>query len=110
VPRRAHRPAQHGASFWRYGSTIESDAVENVDLHGTCSPTRRGVASSAVAISRVLLVHGAGHGAWCWDRVLELLRSNGYRPEAWTFPAMAIHQSRSATSTAMRTQWRRASM
>jgi pimeloyl-ACP methyl ester carboxylesterase len=39
-----------------------------------------------VPISRVLLVHGAWHGAWCWDRVLELLRSSGYRPEAMDLP------------------------
>ena len=31
---------------------------------------------------RVLLVHGARHGAWCWERVLAPLRALGYEPEA----------------------------
>lgn len=26
-----------------------------------------------------VLVHGAGHGAWCWYRLLALLRRSGYR-------------------------------
>jgi pimeloyl-ACP methyl ester carboxylesterase len=39
-----------------------------------------------VALSRVLLVHGAWHGAWCWDRVLGPLRALGYRPEAMDLP------------------------
>ena len=39
-----------------------------------------------VAISRVLLVHGAWHGAWCWERVLEPLRSRGYRVDAIDLP------------------------
>lgn len=25
------------------------------------------------------LVHGAGHGAWCWFRLLPLLRGSGHR-------------------------------
>ena len=35
---------------------------------------------------RVLLVHGAWHGAWCWERLLEPLRSRGYQPEAIDLP------------------------
>jgi pimeloyl-ACP methyl ester carboxylesterase len=34
----------------------------------------------------VLLVHGAWHGAWCWDRVLGPLRALGYKPEAMDLP------------------------
>ena len=37
-------------------------------------------------ISRVLLVHGAWHGAWCWEPVLEALRSLGLRSEAIDLP------------------------
>jgi pimeloyl-ACP methyl ester carboxylesterase len=39
-----------------------------------------------VALSRVLLVHGAWHGAWCWDRVLAPLRALGCKPEAMDLP------------------------
>jgi pimeloyl-ACP methyl ester carboxylesterase len=34
----------------------------------------------------VLLVHGAWHGAWCWERILEPLRSRDYHPEAIDLP------------------------
>jgi pimeloyl-ACP methyl ester carboxylesterase len=35
---------------------------------------------------RVLLIHGAWHGAWCWERVLAPLRVPGYEPEAIDLP------------------------
>jgi pimeloyl-ACP methyl ester carboxylesterase len=35
---------------------------------------------------RVLLVHGAWHGAWCWKRVLAPLRVLGYQPEVIDLP------------------------
>jgi pimeloyl-ACP methyl ester carboxylesterase len=35
---------------------------------------------------RVLLVHGAWHGAWCWERVAAPLRALGYEPEAIDLP------------------------
>jgi pimeloyl-ACP methyl ester carboxylesterase len=35
---------------------------------------------------RVLLVHGAWHGAWCWERVLAPLLVLGYEPEAIDLP------------------------
>ena len=35
---------------------------------------------------RVLLVHGAWHGAWCWERVLAPLRVLGHEPEAIDLP------------------------
>jgi pimeloyl-ACP methyl ester carboxylesterase len=34
----------------------------------------------------VLLVHGAWHGAWCWERVLGALRGRGVRSEAIDLP------------------------
>jgi pimeloyl-ACP methyl ester carboxylesterase len=34
----------------------------------------------------VLLVHGAWHGAWCWDRLVPRLRSLGYRPMTIDLP------------------------
>jgi pimeloyl-ACP methyl ester carboxylesterase len=35
---------------------------------------------------RVLLVHGAWHGAWCWQRLAGPLRALGYAPEAIDLP------------------------
>lgn len=37
-------------------------------------------------IGRVLLVHGAWHGAWCWERVIEALGRLGLRSEAIDLP------------------------
>ncbi len=34
----------------------------------------------------IILVHGAWHGAWCWDRVADALRSEGWRVTAVTLP------------------------
>ena len=33
-----------------------------------------------------ILIHGAGHGAWCWKKVIPLLESNGYRALAIDLP------------------------
>lgn len=35
-----------------------------------------------------LLVHGAWHGAWCWDRVLPLLEPQGQRTTALSLPGV----------------------
>ncbi len=39
-----------------------------------------------MSASHVLLVHGAWHGAWCWDRVLEPLRELGVTPHTIDLP------------------------
>jgi pimeloyl-ACP methyl ester carboxylesterase len=36
--------------------------------------------------ARVVLVHGAWHGAWCWDPVLQPLRTLGFEPDAIDLP------------------------
>lgn len=36
-----------------------------------------------------LLVHGAWHGAWCWDRVASRLRANGHRVHVPTLTGLA---------------------
>lgn len=33
-----------------------------------------------------VLVHGGGHGSWCWDRVVGPLRDAGHRVEAVDLP------------------------
>lgn len=35
-------------------------------------------------MSQFVLVHGAWHGAWCWSRVLPLLRAAGHVAHAVT--------------------------
>ena len=37
-------------------------------------------------MSDVLLIHGACHGAWCWDRVSSYLSDAGHRPIAVDLP------------------------
>jgi pimeloyl-ACP methyl ester carboxylesterase len=42
--------------------------------------------SSGPESATIVLVHGAWHGAWCWELVLEQLRSAGLRAEAIDLP------------------------
>lgn len=37
----------------------------------------------------LVLVHGAWHGAWCWERVLPLLQEDGWKAVALTLPGLA---------------------
>lgn len=37
-------------------------------------------------MTRVLLVHGAFHGAWCWDRLIPELKARGLEAEAVDLP------------------------
>ncbi|KAK7307597.1 hypothetical protein VNO77_40800 [Canavalia gladiata] len=39
----------------------------------------------------VVLVHGAGHGAWCWYKVASLLKSGGHQVTALDLAASGIH-------------------
>ena len=39
----------------------------------------------------VVLVHGAGHGAWCWFKLIPLLRSSGYNVTAIDLAASGIN-------------------
>ncbi|XP_062201496.1 salicylic acid-binding protein 2-like [Phragmites australis] len=40
------------------------------------------VAAAAEGARRIILVHGTGHGGWCWYRVATLLRTAGHRVDA----------------------------
>jgi len=37
-------------------------------------------------VSTYVLVHGAWHGSWCWDRLVPLLEQKGHRVEAHDLP------------------------
>lgn len=38
-------------------------------------------------MARFLLIHGAGHGAWCWSAVLPALRAMGHEAQALDLPS-----------------------
>jgi pimeloyl-ACP methyl ester carboxylesterase len=56
--------------------------------------------------SPVVLVHGAWHGPWCWDRVVPLLRERGIETVALDLPSMrtgeGIERGVSADARALR--------
>ena len=39
-------------------------------------------------LREVVLVHGAGHGAWCWERIVPRLERKGYRVAALDLPGL----------------------
>jgi pimeloyl-ACP methyl ester carboxylesterase len=39
-------------------------------------------------IGRIVLVHGASHGAWCWERLTPLLERLGYQVQAPDLPGL----------------------
>jgi pimeloyl-ACP methyl ester carboxylesterase len=39
-----------------------------------------------VALNRIVLVHGAGHGAWCWEQLIPVLRRRGYQVATLDLP------------------------
>lgn len=40
------------------------------------------------SLRRVVLVHGAAHGAWCWERLVPLLEKHGLEPETLDLPGL----------------------
>lgn len=40
-----------------------------------------------------LLIHGAWHGAWCWERLVPLLRNRGHEVAALDLPAHGLDRS-----------------
>ncbi|KAJ6740242.1 METHYLESTERASE FAMILY MEMBER [Salix purpurea] len=41
-----------------------------------------------------VLVHGAGHGAWCWYKVATLLKAAGHKVTALDMAASGLHPKR----------------
>jgi alpha-beta hydrolase superfamily lysophospholipase len=37
-------------------------------------------------MSTYVLIHGACHGSWCWDKVVPLLKQAGHQVEAFDLP------------------------
>jgi pimeloyl-ACP methyl ester carboxylesterase len=44
-------------------------------------------------MSTYVLIHGAWHGAWCWDKVVSLLRKNGQVTEALDLPGSGMDKT-----------------
>jgi pimeloyl-ACP methyl ester carboxylesterase len=53
-------------------------------------------------MSRVVLVHGAWHGAWCWDRLVPLLESAGHTVEAVDLPSAGAGGDLAADTAVLR--------
>ncbi|KAJ0264437.1 hypothetical protein HA466_0028000 [Hirschfeldia incana] len=48
-----------------------------------------------------VLVHGAGHGAWCWYKLIPILKSQGHNVTAVDLAASGIELSRAETLTSI---------
>ena len=44
-------------------------------------------------MAHFILVHGAWHGAWCWYKVVPLLRAAGHRVDAINLPGHGIDRT-----------------
>lgn len=44
-------------------------------------------------IPRVVLIHGAAHGGWCWERVVPLLRARGFVVDAPDLPGLGADRT-----------------
>ncbi len=44
-------------------------------------------------MATIVLVHGAWHGAWCWERVVPLLEAKGHRVVAPDLPGMGADRT-----------------
>ena len=44
-------------------------------------------------MSTFVLVHGAWHGAWCWERIIPLLEASGHRVIAPDLPGMGLDRT-----------------
>jgi pimeloyl-ACP methyl ester carboxylesterase len=58
----------------------------------SCGP-RLAVRSCAAEMARIVLVHGAFAGAWCWERVLPGLRAAGHTVETFDLPGSGADQT-----------------
>lgn len=59
------------------------------------------MADRSTTESRLLLVHGAFHGAWCWDRLLPELSARGLEAEAVDLPFTTADDDRAAVAGAI---------
>ena len=61
-------------------------------LHAPTVPEAR----QALAKKHFVLVHGAGHGAWCWYKIIPQLKSAGHKVTALDLAASGINPIQAA--------------
>jgi len=67
----------------------------------TSGPVGRSSGATGAAGSTFVLVHGAWHGGWCWERVVRRLRERGHDAIAPTLPGMAERASELRADTGL---------
>jgi pimeloyl-ACP methyl ester carboxylesterase len=55
------------------------DVLKTMAIADSAAGASRTAASAQTAAQTFVLVHGAWHGAWCWSRVADRLRSTGHQ-------------------------------
>src|SRR5215218_9850045 len=50
-------------------------------------------------MASIILIHGGGHGAWCWERVLAPLRAHGHEVQAIDLPGRGATADQADTVT-----------
>ena len=58
---------------------------------------------NAITDTTIVLVHGAWHGGWCWERVVPLLQNAGYRVVTPTLAGLGERQAELSTQISMDT-------
>ena len=52
-------------------------------------------------MATIVLVHGIGHGAWCWDDTVEALSARGHQPVALDLPLTSLPDDAAAVRRAL---------
>jgi pimeloyl-ACP methyl ester carboxylesterase len=69
-------------------SLAAGSAAKRSSIAGAAFGDAGELQSKEVGMSSFVLVHGAWHGAWCWERIVPLLESRGHRVVAPDLPGM----------------------
>ena len=67
---------------------LQATAAAAASTLAGCAATSGGSASGS-AKAPFVLVHGAWHGGWCWERVAPLLEAAGHKVYAPTLAGLA---------------------
>ena len=65
---------------------------------GTCAAALTACASRAQPPATFVLVHGAWHGGWCWERVVPHLKAAGHTVRTPTLPGMGERRAELSTA------------
>lgn len=76
-----------GAGAFTLGIALVQLGISAPMSAGTCCRSHRSIESWR-AMAQFMLIHGAGHGAWCWDYVVEALERRGHTALATDQPGL----------------------